>query len=207
MYLPSKYSVKDQAEIFQFITEHPFATFVINGDSLLATHIPIITKGNAGDFKLHSHIANHNPQKAYLQDGLEGLLIFLGPNSYISSSWYDYPDISTWDYSAVHINFKLEMQTDRELETSLQELVYRFEKDQENPIYYNDLPNTMIREHITRITGFWMKPTKVEAIKKLHQGFSSNNIHTITNHLRQKEEGQAHELAKNIEKEHGTDNS
>ena len=88
MYQPKKYKKKDPQYIFDFIQAHPFATFILNGSRILATHIPVLPEGNAKEFRLYSHIANHNEQFSCLKDGAEALLIFQGAHGYISSSWY-----------------------------------------------------------------------------------------------------------------------
>jgi transcriptional regulator len=33
----------------------------------------------------------------------EVLVIFNGPHTYISSSWYDHENVPTWNYIAVHV--------------------------------------------------------------------------------------------------------
>jgi transcriptional regulator len=205
MFQPKKYLKNDPDYIFNFIQNHPFATFVIKGKELLATHIPVLTKGTPNDFNLYAHIAQANEQYRYLKDNLEALLIFQGPHAYVSSSWYREKDISTWDYSAVHINVKLKIQTEEELETSLQELVKHFEKGQKKPLLYEEYPEDMVKEHLPLITGFWCIPTKIQAIAKLHQGYEKDDIHNITNEL-EDQKGLAAELGKNIKKEHGTHN-
>lgn len=205
MYLPEKYRKEDPGYIFKFIQEHPFAVFVLNGERLLATHIPVLAEGDARHFKLYGHIANHNPQYQYLKDDTEALLIFQGAHAYVSSSWYKKADISTWDYSAVHINAKVKIQSREELETSLKKLVERFEKDQEKPLYYEDLPETILSAHLPLITGFWCEPFKIEAIAKLHQNFDKDDIASVTRHLDQRQEPLSSHLSKTIKKEHGTD--
>lgn len=188
MYQPKKYLKKDKNYIFNFIQEHPFATFVLNGERILATHIPVLIKGTPEDFILYSHIANHNEQLGYLKDGVEGLMIFQGAHGYISSSWYKEKDISTWDYSAVHVNVKLKIQTQKELAESLKNLVFRFEKDQKDPLFFENIPKDMVEEHLHLITGFWGTPFKVEAVAKLHQGYENEDIDSVINHLQQRKE-------------------
>ncbi|MGB8705277.1 MAG: FMN-binding negative transcriptional regulator [Gillisia sp.] len=134
MYQPKKYRKKDRNFFFDFINAHPFASCVIKGKHLLATHIPVLTEGNSEQFRLFSHLANHNEMKKYIKDGAEVLLIFQGAHGYISSSWYREKDISTWDYSAVHVNAKIKLQSAEELEISLAELVKKFEENQESPL-------------------------------------------------------------------------
>ena len=204
MFQPKKYLKKDPGYIFEFIKEHPFATFIINGHEILATHIPVLIKGTPEKFQLYGHIAQANEQYEYLKDGLEALLIFQGPHAYVSSSWYKDIDISTWDYSAVHVNVKLKLQTREELEDSLQNLIAHFEKDQKQPVLYKDIPKKMLEDHLPLITGFWMEPVKVQGIAKLHQGFEKDDIHSVTKHLEERQDALSSELSKNIKKEHGT---
>ncbi len=150
---------------------------------LVATHIPVLVEGNAENFRLYAHIANHNVQLNTLTNSAEVLFIFQGAHGYVSSSWYTEKDISTWDYSAVHINAKIKLQTTQELEQSLQKLVNLFENKQQFPLFYKDIPQQMLHEHLHLITGFWAKPFKIQGIAKLHQGYSEENIQSSVTHL------------------------
>ena len=201
MYRPKKY-VKDDLEfVLPFIQEHPFATFIIEGDSLMATHIPVLVKGDRDDWNLYSHIANHNKQKSFLKDGAEALIIFHGPQAYISSSWYKEKDISTWDYTAVHVNAKVKIQTFEELEQSLDSLVTYFEKKQEAPLFYDQIPRQMLDEHLPLITGFWLEPYKVEGIAKLHQSYPHHDIEAVSDKLKSSKNSMDQKLGDEIRKE------
>ncbi len=204
MYQPKKYRKTDPEYIFKFIQEHPLATMVLQGNRMLATHVPMLTEGEALDFRLFSHIANHNELIHFLRNGMEVLLIFQGVDGYVSSSWYDEKDISTWDYSAVHINALVTLQSPAELEESLEKLVNHFEQSQENPLFYKDIPRSMIEEHLPLITGFWCQPYKIEAVAKLHQGFSRKDVNSVTQHLEQLNQPLSLALSQTIRKEHGT---
>ena len=203
MYRPPKYRNDDKDFIFSFIRENPFASFIIKGKELLATHIPVLIEGNPDDFRLYSHIANHNEQLQFLNDGAEALIIFHGPHSYISSSWYRQKDISTWDYTAVHVNARIKLQSANELENSLQKLVAHFEKDQEKPLFYEDIPEKMLKEHLPLITGFWLEPFKVEGITKLHQAYAKHDVEAVTSHLDNSGSSQKKELSEAIKKVNG----
>jgi len=184
MFCPRTYQKKETDYHYQFIQDHPFATMVIQGEGLVATHIPVLTKGTKNAFHLVGHIAKSNPQASHLKDGMEALFIFQGPHAYVSSSWYDYNDISTWDYSAVHVRASLQLQTAVQLETSLQKLVYRFEKEQDNPTFYHDLPPSLLQEHLPFIVGFTAQPIAIEGIAKYHQDVSADTRERICNKLR-----------------------
>lgn len=203
MYQKGKYVKEDPDYVFEFIQHNPFATFVLQGERLLGTHIPILAEGDSKKFRLYGHISDeYNEQINYLENGREALIIFHGPQAYVSSSWYKRKNISTWDYSAVHVNVKLKVQSANELEESLKRLVYRFEKDQESPLYYDEIPEKMIEGQIPHITGFWAEPFHVQAVAKLHQGFRKEDVESVMNHLEGKDDLSAHQLCKEIRKEH-----
>jgi len=205
MYRLSKYQKDNPEFIFSFIQNHPFATFILKGEELLATHIPVLIEGDSNFWKLYAHIANHNEQLQYLKDGAEALIVFHGANAYVSSSWYKEKDISTWDYSAVHVNARIKRQSQGELENSLKRLVGKFEKEQEKPLLYEDLPEKMLKEHLPLITGFWLEPFKVEGISKLHQAFPEHDIKQIVNKLEDSGDTQEKKVSEAIKKENKVD--
>lgn len=183
MYQPEKYKNDDPQFIYNFISQFPFATLVLQGNNLLATHVPILVDGSHQNFRMYAHIANHNPMRQFLETAAEMLVIFKGPDAYTSSSWYEKPDIPTWDYSAVHINAKVILQNDAELQDSLEKLLRHFEKNMDQPIDRKRIPKRTWNENFKEITGFWLQPEKCVGIEKLHQGFSQKDINNILAHL------------------------
>lgn len=198
MYQPKRFQKEKDDYQLKFIKNHPFATLIVKENEFLATHIPILIEEKTDKKILYGHIANHNKMKEVLKDGTEVLLIFQGAHGYISSSWYTNKDISTWDYSAVHVKATIKIQIPEELETSLRKLIKKFEQPMENPLLYDDIPQEIIDENFKQITGFWLYPTKIEAIAKYHQGFSKKDVHHIIQKLKGKNDG----LAQVIKKEH-----
>ena len=185
MYKTKYYSRTDTVFINEFIDAYPFAIMVSRGDDLIATHIPILKNKNSKELQLYGHIANHNEQLKYLRDESTVLLIFNGPHGYISSSWYDEADISTWDYAAVHVHARIRLQSEAELVDSLRELVQKFEKPQESPVLYDDIPADILKSHLPEITGFWLNPYKIEAISKMSQNRSKEDVASVVEHLSQ----------------------
>lgn len=201
MYRPEKYQKDDREFIHSFIKHHPFATFITKGKQLAATHIPVLTEGEGENWILYSHIANHNEQLSEIKDGAEALIIFSGAQGYVSSSWYESEDISTWDYSAVHVNARIRVQTREELEISLKQLVATFEKKQKKPVFYEDLPKKMVQEHLPLITGFWLEPVKVRGIAKLHQKHDRKDTENTVKELANSEDPQDRLLSEKIKRE------
>jgi len=172
---------------------------VLQGTDLLATHIPILVKGTPDNFQLYSHIANHNEMHSFLKEDTKVLLIFQGAHGYVSSSLYQEKDISTWDYSAVHISATLQKQNLSELKTSLATLVNHFESKEEQPLTFQSLPKQMVEDHLPLITGFWLQPYQIKAIAKHHQGAKTQDVKNVVKHL--KKVGN-HPLAEDLKKEH-----
>lgn len=206
MYQPRKYKNQNQNFHFDFIQKNPFATIVINGDHLLATHVPILIEGNPQQFQLYGHLANHNPMCDFLKDGIEMLIIFHGPHTYVSSSWYEKPGISTWDYSAVHVRATVTVQNDQELEECLSKLIFHFERDQQNPVLKKDIPQDVWDEDFPDITGFWLKPKEVLGIKKWHQNFSKTDRKSVAENLRKQSRCPAHQFEEIIDTIYDTEN-
>jgi transcriptional regulator len=68
---------------------HPLATLVTYcSNGLLAILIPLIANANGKLGVLRGHLARANGQMAALCEGGEALIIFQGPEAYITPSWY-----------------------------------------------------------------------------------------------------------------------
>ena len=85
--------------------DHSFAilTQTVEGQ-IKATHLPFIFKEGEGENgTLYGHISKQNPQVAALENSDESLVIFNGPHTYISASWYNAPErqVPTWNYISV----------------------------------------------------------------------------------------------------------
>jgi len=202
MYQPERYAKNDLDFAEKLIRNNPFGEFILQGERLLATHIPILIDDDSDQLRLFAHIANHNPQKEYLTTGREALLIFHGLHDYVSSSWYHEKDISTWDYSAVHVNCKIIVQEKEELDESLKSLVHHFEKNREKPMEFDQIPASIINDNLPGITGFWCEPTHIEGIGKWHQGFNRKDIISIVEHLGMTNCPFHNELIRDIKQEH-----
>ncbi len=203
MYQPPRYKKNDPSFAEALIRENPFAEFITAGDRLLATHIPVLIDPEASDLRLFGHIANHNPQREFLRDGMEALLVFRGDHDYVSSSWYREKEISTWDYSAVHVHCTIRLQDEKALVKSLKRLVHHFEKYVANPLEYDDIPDHIVEENLKGITGFTCHPLSVEGIGKWHQGFAREDVANVVKNLDDPACPHQRPLVRDIKREHG----
>ena len=102
----------------------------------------------------------------------------------------------------MHVNGKIKLQSDSELRESLLKLVANFEKEQENPLYYDKIPKKMLEDHLPQITGFWIEPVKVEGIAKLHQSYHSKDVERVVNKLDASEDPPKKQISEGIKKNH-----
>ena len=90
----------------------------------IATHIPLeLSKNKLGKDILQGHVSKANPQWHHFKNNTEVLAIFTGPHGYISSSWYDFEEVPTWNYIAVHVYGTIKIIEGEELYNSLKQLV------------------------------------------------------------------------------------
>jgi transcriptional regulator len=126
MYTPAYAKNENEEDLKDFIRKNGFGIVVstVNG-KLWATHIPLILVGD----KLQGHISRGNKQWRALPQNEEVMVIFQGPHTYISSSWYNHENVPSWNYIAVHVYGKAHMQSEQELIESLRQLTNKYEKD------------------------------------------------------------------------------
>lgn len=185
MYVPFEFSQNDIIEIEQFLIGNSFGTIVSTNETQLptASHLPFLIERNKEDFILEGHIARANKQSDLLKKGKNVLLIFQGPNAYVSSSVYDHPNVPTWNYQSVHIYGTIEQMNNEELLEHLKKMVHQHEHKRENPLNYDALPAKMLSDYSKEILGFKVVSYKIEAAYKLSQNRNKKDHQQIINEL------------------------
>ena len=173
MYVPARYRVTDDAVIDDFLRSHGFATLVTAGPGgLMATHLPIELERRGEERVLHGHVAKANPQWRELEAAREAMLVFLGPHTYVSPTWYDHPNVPTWNYQAVHCLGPVRTLHDpAELLTRVTGLAEHYEPASQPPPRFDvgALPADLRAAELKGIVGFEMRVARVEAAFKLSQ--------------------------------------
>ena len=184
MYIPDIYVNKNRSEILRFIEENSFAILVNQSNGKInATHIPLfIEESNDNQLVLSGHISKLNPQCENFEENGNVLAIFSGAHSYISSSWYDYEEVPTWNYLAVHVEGKIEILNEEQKLLHLENLVNKYEKNSENPISTKSLSKETMSQ-ANGILAFNIIVSNIDAVKKLSQNKSDNNKKSIISHL------------------------
>jgi len=110
MYIPRWNRVEDRETIRQFVSDVGFGALVSHGDAALAdaglkvTHLPLLYVDSPGEGVISGHMAKGNDHWKALDGASESVVIFQGPNAYVSPEWYETrPAVPTWNYGVVHM--------------------------------------------------------------------------------------------------------
>ena len=109
MYIPKQFEETRVDVMHELIRARPFATLVtLAPDGLTANHIPFLISEQPAPFgTLQGHVARSNPLWQEASRTGDVLVVFQGPNAYISPSWYATKKetgkvVPTWNYAIVH---------------------------------------------------------------------------------------------------------
>lgn len=196
MYTPRHFE-ETRADILDgLIRACPFATVVANtADGLVANHLPF----ELVDGRLHGHVARGN--ELTRMDGVEVLLIFRGPDGYISPNWYPSKhetgrEVPTWNYAVVHVHGRLRVIDDASwLRRLLERLTDRHEASQPKPWKIADAPEDHIEKSLRAIVGLEVAIGRIEGKFKLSQNHPARNRAGVIEGLRQRDGDGDAELA------------
>ena len=111
-------------------------------------------------------------------------MIFTGPHTYVSASWYENPQVaSTWNYQSVHVRGKLTFQEGEYLLKILRRTTDHFENNPESPAGFHHIPTDYVERLSKAIVAFEVEVTSVDAVFKLSQNHSAHNFNSIIEHL------------------------
>jgi len=196
MYIPKAFATDEQAAL-EIIRKYPLATLVRNNSQgLSADQVPLLlVEGETT--KLQGHVARANPLAAEAAEGVEALLIFQGPNAYISPGWYaskatDPRVVPTWNYAVVHVHGTLRSHSDTSwLTRHLTQLTASQEVDQPSPWQITDAPAEHIELLQRHIVGIEIEIHKVVGKIKASQNQPAVNRASVVQALRNTPQGQA----------------
>jgi transcriptional regulator len=129
-----RFAPRSEAQVIRLIEENPLAWVISHGeDTFEATPLPLRAVVNAQGHieRLVGHFARSNRQVAALRHDPRAIVLFLGPNRYISPSWmHDRTWGPTWNYASAQFVVDIEFWTDpAKLDWQLQDLIGAMEKE------------------------------------------------------------------------------
>ncbi|KFF75979.1 transcriptional regulator [Chryseobacterium sp. P1-3] len=186
MFVPKLYKSDDKQLMKEIIRENAFALLISSVDKIRATHsMMMLNEDDPENAYIETHISRANPQAKILKNGDEVLCDFLGAHTYISSSWYDHINVSTWNYEAVQIYGKVELMSNNELYIHLEKLTSKYEKFQQCPMMVKDMGKEFVEKEMKGALGIKIIPTEIFIKQKLSQNRKENDFQNIISHLEQ----------------------
>lgn len=172
MYIPPAFREEDLEVLHALMRDYSFAIVVTQqGGAPVATHLPLLLDRERGAYgTLLGHMARANAQWTGFNGEREALVIFQGPHTYVTPSWYEPgANVPTWNYATVHAYGKPRLIADQEmLVTLLHALVQTYESGFERP-WKLEMPDDALQSKLKQIVGFEMEITRLEGKFKLSQ--------------------------------------
>ncbi|WP_315094655.1 FMN-binding negative transcriptional regulator [Chryseobacterium timonianum] len=198
MFVPKLYRSEDLDVMREIIKENSFALLISSVDKIRATHsMMMLNENDPENSYIETHISRANPQAKTLKNGDEVLCDFLGAHTYISSSWYDHINVSTWNYEAVQIYGKVELMNQDELYAHLDKLTTKYENFQQCPMMVKDIGREFVEKEMKGAFGIKVIPTEIFIKQKLSQNRKENDFNNIISQLEQSD-AQAQKIAEKM---------
>lgn len=189
MFIPKLYRSEDYNLMRQLISENAFALLISSAEKIRATHsMMMLNEDNPEHKYVETHISRANPQAKTLKDGDEVLCDFLGAHAYISSSWYDHMNVSTWNYEAVQIRGNVQLMDNDELYQHLEKLTSKYESFQKCPVMVKDMGKEFVEKEMKGAFGLKIIPTEIYIKQKLSQNRKDHDFRNIISELENTDE-------------------
>jgi transcriptional regulator len=184
MYVPAHFKEDRVPVLHDAIRQIGFASLVTSGEGgLEASHLPMLVSPEPAPFgTLRGHVARGNRQWKRVEPRSQALVIFLGPNTYVTPSWYATKHqtgkvVPTWDYLAIHAYGEIGFFDDHaQLRDHVGELTEAHEGSRASPWAVADAPRDYMDKMLGAIVGFKIVITRLEGKWKMSQNRSPQDI-------------------------------
>ncbi len=201
MYNPAHFDETRTELLHQLVRDHPLGLLVTLGDQGLdANPVPFLLDVDAGgQAVLRAHVARANPVWREARTDVETLVVFQGPQAYISPNWYatkaeSGKAVPTWNYITVQARGRLVVRDDVAwLRDLVGRLTQRHEAAQAQPWNVGDAPPDYIDAMLRAIVGIEIPLASLKGKWKMSQNHPAINREGVSGGLR--EQGSAQALA------------
>lgn len=180
MYQPAHFVEQDADALLALMTAHPLATLIRGGAELAADILPLRVERTGAGWRITGHVARANALWREA-DGQPVLLLFQGPQAYVSPSWYPSKfqhgkAVPTWNYAMVQAHGTLRaIQDPAWLRALVTRLTERHEGGRAAPWHVADAPVDYLDAMLQAIVGIEIEVTRVEGKFKLSQNRSAED--------------------------------
>ncbi|WP_029073609.1 FMN-binding negative transcriptional regulator [Kaistia adipata] len=202
MYQPPHFR-EDRIDVMHALMRaHPLAMLVTSGEGgLMANLVPFLVDPGSGERgMLRAHLAKANDQLAALRAGSEAMVLFQGPNAYVTPSWYaskaeNHKVVPTWNYATVHAWGTPRVIDDPDwLRRQVGDLTDASERDRQVPWRVDDAPAPFVAGQLKGIVGLEIPIARIEGKWKVSQNRTLLDRHGVVEGLT-RDRGDAADMA------------
>jgi transcriptional regulator len=177
MYVNPRHQLNDPEAAFSLMNDHPLGAWVCLGhEGLVANHVPFVLDRSRGRFgTLLGHVARANTVWRELGPSTPSVVMFRGPQAYISPGWYPGKQehgkvVPTWNYVVAHAHGVARAVEDPDwLLGMLNRLTGIHEAGRAMPWRIGDAPSSFIDKLLRAIVGIEIPIDRLEAKLKASQ--------------------------------------
>lgn len=201
MYVPSHFEETRIEVLHQLVHEHSLGALVTLGsDGLDANHIPFELDADPAPLgTLRAHVARGNPVWRDFSKDIDALVVFQGPQAYITPSWYQTKRetgkvVPTYNYIVVHAHGPMRVVEDPGwLRALVERLTNRYEAARPVPWKVADAPDVFVEKQLHAIVGLEIPIKRLVGKWKVSQNRPEADREAVVQGLR--EMGDANALA------------
>jgi transcriptional regulator len=177
MYQPPAFREDRTGVQHALIRKHPLGLLITAGPAgLLANLFPFLLDADGTEKgTLRLHMARANPQWHELEAVEECLVVFQGPQDYVTPSWYvtkreTAKVVPTWNYATVHAWGRPRvMKDDAWLRRQIEDLTESRESQRAEPWAVGDAPEDFVAMQMRAIVGVEIPVSRIEGKWKMSQ--------------------------------------
>jgi transcriptional regulator len=207
MYLPTAFEESRPDVLHALIRSHPLGLLVTQGESgLQANSIPFEVVPAAGDAPalLRAHVARANPVWRETAASAEVLVVFQGPQAYVSPGWYATKAetgkvVPTWNYVMVQARGGLKIVDESPwLHALVSRLTHTHEASQDRPWAVADAPDDYVATMLRAIVGIEIELTSLQGKWKVSQNRADADRVGVARALSEQTGEQAQAMARQV---------
>ncbi|MGF9756930.1 FMN-binding negative transcriptional regulator [Microvirga sp. 0TCS3.31] len=203
MYQPPHFREDNREVQHALIAAHPLGLLVTLGSTgLVANPIPFVLDASASpQGTLKAHLSRANGQWQDFNPDLEALVVFQGPETYITPSWYAAKRehgkvVPTWNYAIVQAYGRMRVIDDPDwLLRQITAMTDVQEAARPEPWTVTDAPAPFVAAQLKGIVGIQIEITRIEGKWKVSQNRSEADRQGVSAGLRLAEDDASRHMA------------
>ena len=187
MYIPTLHRLDERESLHAWMAAHPLGAWVCAGPGgLVANHLPFLLQRQRGPLgTLVGHVARANPVWRQLDSASPSVVMFQGPQVYISPGWYASKAehgkvVPTWNYAVVHAKGLLQVHDDAAwIRAQMVELTGQQEAGMARPWAVDDAPRDYTDRMVSAVVGIEIPIDSLTGKWKVSQNQPAANQATV----------------------------